>query len=284
MSVSAAESSAVAHSRQRRNDGEWQAAASPLHRSSSHSPPSGARNSRLAVSDLLTAPSAVSAEGSSGAGKGSEQNVRRDQALVGSSDEFQAGNRGPSSTESARRQSKQHSPKRSPSLQTIAEDRSASRPMKSTNSTVAAIGKAEHARDANSSGGGSGGTGVRYSSNSSVTPVDANAGGLGDGVAAYQYAAAHQITEERENIEYILSIREQPKHSRMCGVGEKGACRCQQRLRLRLQTNWLIYPPPFPFYIYSGSPTDRPGSYHPIACDHARSSCASQSEDAAKIL
>ncbi|CAO1627829.1 unnamed protein product [Parajaminaea phylloscopi] len=40
-------------------------------------------------------------------------------------------------------------------------------------------------------------------------------------VPAYQYASIQQIVEGRENIEYILDIREQPKQSRMCGVGEK---------------------------------------------------------------
>ncbi|CEH13785.1 Velvet factor [Ceraceosorus bombacis] len=38
---------------------------------------------------------------------------------------------------------------------------------------------------------------------------------------AYQYTAVSQITAGRENIEYQLTLREQPKHSRMCGVGEK---------------------------------------------------------------
>jgi hypothetical protein len=44
---------------------------------------------------------------------------------------------------------------------------------------------------------------------------------LGESVASYQYTAIQQITEDRDNIEYKLTIREQPKHSRMCGVGEK---------------------------------------------------------------
>ncbi|CAO1630691.1 unnamed protein product [Sympodiomycopsis kandeliae] len=48
-----------------------------------------------------------------------------------------------------------------------------------------------------------------------LTPEAAN-----DGLS-YQYPPVQQIVEGRENIEYILHIREQPKHSRMCGVGEK---------------------------------------------------------------
>ncbi|PWN53652.1 hypothetical protein IE53DRAFT_129792 [Violaceomyces palustris] len=49
----------------------------------------------------------------------------------------------------------------------------------------------------------------------------AQASGPIEGGVAYQYAAVQQITENRENIEYQLTMREQPKHSRMCGVGEK---------------------------------------------------------------
>lgn len=54
-----------------------------------------------------------------------------------------------------------------------------------------------------------------------VTPSGTSDTQAGEGVTAYHYAAVQQITENRENIEYILHIREQPKHSRMCGVGEK---------------------------------------------------------------
>lgn len=54
-----------------------------------------------------------------------------------------------------------------------------------------------------------------------VTPSGTSDTQPGEGVTAYHYAAVQQITENRENIEYILHIREQPKHSRMCGVGEK---------------------------------------------------------------
>ncbi|EPQ27423.1 uncharacterized protein PFL1_04961 [Pseudozyma flocculosa PF-1] len=42
-----------------------------------------------------------------------------------------------------------------------------------------------------------------------------------EGGVAYQYAPVQQMTEHREYIEYQLTVREQPKHSRMCGVGEK---------------------------------------------------------------
>lgn len=54
-----------------------------------------------------------------------------------------------------------------------------------------------------------------------VTPSGTSDSQTGESVTAYHYAAVQQITEQRENIEYILHIREQPKHSRMCGVGEK---------------------------------------------------------------
>lgn len=38
---------------------------------------------------------------------------------------------------------------------------------------------------------------------------------------AYQYVAVNQMTSRRDHIEYQLTVREQPKQSRMCGVGEK---------------------------------------------------------------
>ncbi|GAC97354.1 hypothetical protein PHSY_004939 [Pseudozyma hubeiensis SY62] len=38
---------------------------------------------------------------------------------------------------------------------------------------------------------------------------------------AYQYVSVQQMTTCRDQIEYQLTVREQPKQSRMCGVGEK---------------------------------------------------------------
>lgn len=51
---------------------------------------------------------------------------------------------------------------------------------------------------------------------------------------AEQTMAAH-LSVFRISSEYKLMIREQPKHSRMCGVGEKGAsdaCHAWQRERM----------------------------------------------------
>uniref|UniRef100_V5EHP8 Velvet domain-containing protein n=2 Tax=Kalmanozyma brasiliensis (strain GHG001) TaxID=1365824 RepID=V5EHP8_KALBG len=53
-------------------------------------------------------------------------------------------------------------------------------------------------------------------SSSSQTPV-----GASEGSVAYQYVAVKQMTSARDHIEYQLTVREQPKQSRMCGVGEK---------------------------------------------------------------
>lgn len=53
------------------------------------------------------------------------------------------------------------------------------------------------------------------------SPIIGDGNPMSEAAAAYQYASVQQITENRANIEYVLTIREQPKHSRMCGVGEK---------------------------------------------------------------
>lgn len=53
-------------------------------------------------------------------------------------------------------------------------------------------------------------------SSSSMTP-----GGAPENSVAYQYVAVQQMTSNRDHIEYQLTVREQPKQSRMCGVGEK---------------------------------------------------------------
>ncbi|TKY85186.1 hypothetical protein EX895_006266 [Sporisorium graminicola] len=54
-------------------------------------------------------------------------------------------------------------------------------------------------------------------SSSGQTPV----GGGAENSVAYQYVAVQQMTSRRDHIEYQLTVREQPKQSRMCGVGEK---------------------------------------------------------------
>ncbi|CDW96908.1 hypothetical protein [Sporisorium scitamineum] len=46
-------------------------------------------------------------------------------------------------------------------------------------------------------------------------------GGTSENSVAYQYVAVQQMTTCRDHIEYQLTVREQPKQSRMCGVGEK---------------------------------------------------------------
>ena len=53
-------------------------------------------------------------------------------------------------------------------------------------------------------------------SGSSATP-----GGISENSVAYQYVAVQQMNTCRDHIEYQLTVREQPKQSRMCGVGEK---------------------------------------------------------------
>ncbi|KAJ1032465.1 hypothetical protein NDA16_000489 [Ustilago loliicola] len=53
-------------------------------------------------------------------------------------------------------------------------------------------------------------------SGSSVTP-----GGAPENSVAYQCVAVQQMANCRDHIEYQLTVREQPKQSRMCGVGEK---------------------------------------------------------------
>ncbi|SPO22771.1 related to velvet A protein [Ustilago trichophora] len=53
-------------------------------------------------------------------------------------------------------------------------------------------------------------------SGSSTTP-----GAAPENSVAYQYVAVQQMTSNRDHIEYQLTVREQPKQSRMCGVGEK---------------------------------------------------------------
>lgn len=53
-------------------------------------------------------------------------------------------------------------------------------------------------------------------SGSSKTP-----GGAPENSVAYQYVAVQQMASSRDHIEYQLTVREQPKQSRMCGVGEK---------------------------------------------------------------
>ncbi|PWZ00977.1 hypothetical protein BCV70DRAFT_86388 [Testicularia cyperi] len=52
---------------------------------------------------------------------------------------------------------------------------------------------------------------------SSNTPVS----GPSETSVAYQYASVQQMKSHRDHIEYQLMVREQPKQSRMCGVGEK---------------------------------------------------------------
>lgn len=46
-------------------------------------------------------------------------------------------------------------------------------------------------------------------------------GGSTENSVAYRYVAVQQMTSCRDHIEYQLTVREQPKQSRMCGVGEK---------------------------------------------------------------
>ncbi|SJX61010.1 related to velvet A protein [Sporisorium reilianum f. sp. reilianum] len=58
-------------------------------------------------------------------------------------------------------------------------------------------------------------------SSSSQTPVTASSAGAAENSVAYQYVAVQQMTSNRDHIEYQLTVREQPKQSRMCGVGEK---------------------------------------------------------------
>ncbi|GAC72841.1 hypothetical protein PANT_7c00294 [Moesziomyces antarcticus T-34] len=54
------------------------------------------------------------------------------------------------------------------------------------------------------------------SSSTSLTPAATS-----ENSVAYQYVAVQQMTTSRDHIEYQLTVREQPKQSRMCGVGEK---------------------------------------------------------------
>ncbi|SNX82309.1 related to velvet A protein [Melanopsichium pennsylvanicum] len=53
-------------------------------------------------------------------------------------------------------------------------------------------------------------------SGSSSTP-----GGTAENSVAYQYVPVQQMTSNRDHIEFQLTVREQPKQSRMCGIGEK---------------------------------------------------------------